>query len=84
MTQFKDFVDAIPHGRYNDFRKRVIVACGVSDGQFRAWKTGTPVKKEKNRKAINRIALDMFGKTVFSEEGGEERRPAQTAFTESA
>ena len=67
MTQFEDFINAIPHGRYDEFRKRVVAACGVSDGLWRMWKTGTPVKTEENRKAINRIALDMFGKAVFNE-----------------
>jgi len=65
MTQFEEFINAIPHGRYDEFRKRVVTACGVSDGLWRMWKTGTPVKTEENRKAINRIALDMFGKKVF-------------------
>ena len=68
MTQFEDFINAIPHGRYDEFRKRVVAACGVSDGLWRMWKTGTPVKTEENRKTINRIALDMFGKAVFNEE----------------
>ena len=68
MTQFEEFVSNIPHGRYDEFRKRVIASCNVSDGLFRMWKTGTPVKTEENRKAINRIALDMFGKAVFTEE----------------
>ena len=68
MTQFEEFVSNIPHGRYDEFRKRVIASCNVSDGLFRMWKTGTPVKTEENRKAINRIALDMFGKAVFNEE----------------
>ncbi len=50
MTQFEDFINAIPHGRYDEFRKRVVAACGVSDGLWRMWKTGTPVKTRKTEK----------------------------------
>ena len=68
MTQFQEFINNIPHGRYDELRKKVLDATGISDGLWRMWKTGTPVKNEQNRKAINRIALDMFGKAVFQDE----------------
>ena len=55
----------MPHGRANEFRHRVVTECGVTDGLFRMWRTGLPVKKQENRETINRIAKEMFGIEVF-------------------
>lgn len=65
MTALQKFIYEMPHGRANEFRHRVVTECGVTDGLFRMWRTGLPVKKQENRETINRIAKEMFGIEVF-------------------
>lgn len=52
---------------YDTFRERVMKECIVSRQTFYNWEHGTPVDG-KYKTIINRIALDMFGKAVFTEQ----------------
>ena len=63
-SKFRKFCDSIPHGRYDDFRLRVIAECNIKDSTFRVWYGGFNVPEER-REVINRIALEMFNKKVF-------------------
>lgn len=67
MTQFQKFVDEMPHGKADEFRNKVVEACGITQSLFRLWRNGLNVQ-EKHHATINLIAADMFGKAVFTEQ----------------
>lgn len=60
----------MPHGKADEFRNRVVNACGITQAQFRNWRNGLNVP-EKHHEAINTIAVEMFGKIVYVSEGGK-------------
>ena len=66
MTQLQEFIENMPHGKADEFRNRVVEACEITQGLFRIWRRGMNVP-DKHHVTINRIALDMFGKAVFTE-----------------
>lgn len=68
MTQLKDFIENMPHGKADEFRNRVVSECKISQALFRLWRNGLDVP-EKYHPTINSIATEMFGVAVFIEEG---------------
>ena len=60
-NHFKEWVDSIPIGSYNEIRDKVISECRISGQTFRNWKFGSsrvpPLAQEK----INAIA----GREIF-------------------
>ena len=52
---------------YDNFRDRVMRECLVSRQTFYNWEHGQPIDP-KYKPVINRIAAELFGKPVFSEE----------------
>jgi len=68
MTQLQEFIEAMPHGRADEFRNRVVQECQITQGMFRLWRNGLNVS-EKYHGTINAIATDMFGQTIFKEGG---------------
>ena len=68
MNEFQKFVFEMPYGMADEFRKKVVKECGVTEGLFRLWRSGFPVKKQENREAIDRIATEMFGRKVFTDQ----------------
>lgn len=70
MTQLKDFIENMPHGKADEFRNRVVCECKISQALFRLWRNGLDVPK-KYHQTINSIATEMFGVAVFIEEGGK-------------
>ena len=71
MTQLKDFIENMPHGKADEFRKKVVSQCQISQSLFRLWRNGLDVS-EKYYGIINKVSVEMFGKEVFIEEGGEQ------------
>lgn len=71
MTQLKDFIENMPHGKADEFRNRVVSECKISQALFRLWRNGLEVP-EKYHPTINGIANDMFGISVFITKGGEQ------------
>lgn len=68
MTQLQEFIEAMPHGRADEFRNRVVQECQITQGMFRLWRNGLNVS-EKYHGTINAITMEMFGQTVFKEGG---------------
>lgn len=71
MTQLQEFIDKMPHGKADEFRNKVVEACGITQAQFRNWRNGLNVP-EKHHTTIDLIAIDMFGELVFTQEGGKQ------------
>ena len=59
----------MPHGKADDFRNRVVSSCQISQSLFRLWRGGLAVP-EKYHTIINDIAMEMFGKEVFTSDHG--------------
>ena len=53
---------------YDQFRNRVISECNVTPQAFYGWCRGETVSA-KYRPIINRIALEIYGREVFTESG---------------
>lgn len=70
MTQLQEFIENMPHGKADEFRNKVVEACGITQGQFRNWRRGLAVP-EKHHSTIDLIATEMFGQLVFTQEGGQ-------------
>lgn len=71
MNKLQKFISEMPYGKTNEFRNKVLNECGISSQLYRLWRNGLNVA-EKYHKTIDSIALEMFKKTVFGTEGGEE------------
>lgn len=68
----EEFVKEIREGveKYNLFRQRVMDECNVGRMAFYSWSHGEPISK-KYKPIIDRIAMEIYGKSVFfTEEGG--------------
>ena len=68
----EEFVKSIrpDNSPYDIFRERVMKECNVQRQTFYHWEKGRIVQR-KFRPIINKIALEMFGRAVFGEGGGE-------------
>lgn len=66
MTQLQEFIENMPHGKADEFRNRVVEACGISQSLFRLWRGGLAVH-ERYHAAINTVSAEMFGKKVFKQ-----------------
>lgn len=53
---FKNWIENVPHGQYNDLRKEVITKCFITKQQFRNWKNGITEVPELAKEKINLIA----------------------------
>ncbi len=71
MNQFQYFINQMPHGKANTFRQMVVERCGITQAMFRLWRNGMKVS-ERHHDTINEIAMEMFGRKVFTEKGAEE------------
>lgn len=50
------------------FRDRVMTECNVSRQTWYNWTTGKPIEP-KYKPIINRLALEIYGREVFTESG---------------
>ena len=64
MTEFQQFVDEMPHGKADDFRKKICAECDITDSYFRLWANGLKVPL-KYRETINRVSQEMLNQTIF-------------------
>ena len=56
---------------YKRFAQCVASECHVTRAALYNWRHGITDIKAANRELINEIAMDMFGRVVFPEKGGE-------------
>jgi len=70
----EQFIATLTIDEYRAFARRCIGECNVSRAAWSYWRRGLATPIAKYRQTINRIALEMFGRTVFAtgaaEEGG--------------
>ena len=71
MEEFIKTIKPDSPSPYDTFKQRVMAECNVSRQSFNNWENGKAIQ-EKFKPIIDRIALEMFGRAVFGEEGGEE------------
>lgn len=64
INQFRNWLDSIPTGDYNDVRLRVIEECLINDQIFRHWKAGNSKVPNLAKPIIEEIA----GKPIFNTE----------------
>jgi len=67
MKELQDFIEKMPHGKADEFRNKVVEACGITQALFRLWRSGLSVP-EKHHGTINSIAMVMFNKPVWEKE----------------
>lgn len=66
----EEFLSSISVYQYADFRAKVIEKTGVTPSAWCQWASGGNIN-EKNKKIINEVAMEMFGRPAFEEKGGE-------------
>ena len=66
-TKFQDFVQNIPHGMYAKFRDELLrrLEPRVTDQTFRNWERGKYEPDDTRREAINQVAQEITGKTIY-------------------
>lgn len=65
MTEFQQFVNEMPHGKADEFRKKICAQCEIKDSYFRLWANGLKVASKHHTK-INEVCQEMFGKSIFN------------------
>jgi len=60
----EDFIKTINVYDYEHFRDKIMKECNISRSTWSAWRNGGSISK-KYKSIIDRIAVDMFGRTVF-------------------
>lgn len=64
MTPLQAFINEMPHGKADEFRNKIVAACGITQALFRNWRNGLNVP-EKYHGSINQIASEMFNQQIF-------------------
>lgn len=65
------FIASINIYDYERFRNRCIAECNVSSATWSNWRNGKGIEK-KYKPIIDLVATEMFGRTVFGKEGGQQ------------
>lgn len=65
------FISQINVYDYERFRDRCIAECNISRTTWSNWRNGASIT-EKYKPIIDKVAREMFGRTVFGEEGGNQ------------
>ena len=67
MTQFQQFITTVEHGKYAAFRDVLPMALDprVTDQTFRNWERGKYEPDDTRREAINQVAQEITGKTIY-------------------
>lgn len=66
-----EFISTINHFEYVDFRNRCMKECRISRTAWSKWINGGDMAS-KYKEDIDRIAVEMFGRPVFGEKGGDQ------------
>ena len=66
----EDFLKTINIFQYELFREHVVKACNISMASWSYWRNGGTVSR-KYKPIINIVAVDMFGRKVFTEGGDQ-------------
>ena len=59
------FIKTLNIDDYATFRAACMKACNISRAQWSNWRTGKVAVPVKHRDIINKVASDLFGRTVF-------------------
>ena len=62
----KEWIEAIPVGKYETVRRRIISECKTSRASFSQWKNGLVLPSPLARDIIDRIAREETGRSVYS------------------
>ena len=65
------FISSINIYDYERFRDRCIAECNISRTTWSNWRNGAAIT-EKYKPIIDRVAAEMFERTVFWKEGGQQ------------
>ena len=65
-----EFIKTINVWEYEKFRDRIKKECNISGMAWSRWRNGEKIT-EKYKPIINRIAMEMFGRSVFEERDQE-------------
>lgn len=65
-----EFIQTINHFEFIEFRNRCVDECRISRTTWSKWINGGKLTK-KNKEDVDRIAVEMFGRPVFGQEGVE-------------
>ena len=71
MPNMNTFISSINIYDYERFRDRCIAECNISRTTWSNWRNGAAIT-EKYKPIIDRVAAEMFGRTVFGQEGGKQ------------
>ena len=66
-----NFIAQINIYDYERFRDRCVAECNISRTTWSNWRNGAAIT-EKYKPIIDRVAAEMFGRTVFAKEGGQQ------------
>lgn len=61
----QDFIKTLNIDDYATFRAACMKACNIGRAQWSNWRTGKVKVPEKYHDIINKVASDLFGRTVF-------------------
>ena len=61
----RDFIKTLNIFDYATFRNTCIKECNVTRGTWSLWIRGIVKVPEKYHDIINKVAVDLFGQTVF-------------------
>lgn len=62
LNQFREWIDSIPVGMYDEIRLRIINECLINEQKFRHWKAGNSRIPSLAKPIIESIA----GKPIFN------------------
>lgn len=65
----KEFLLTINHFEFIAFRNRCVNECRITRTTWSKWINGGKLT-QKNKEDVDRIAIEMFGRLVFGQEGG--------------
>ena len=71
MPTMNNFIAQINIYDYERFRDRCVAECNISRTTWSNWRNGAAIT-EKYKPIIDRVAAEMFGRTVFGKDGGQQ------------